>query len=276
VASLYADDVVMFCHPTVADANAVKSILRLFGTASGLQVNYDKSAATLLNCEEDVAAVIITTLGCQLAELPLTYLGIPLTLRRPTKAQFLPLVAKTAAKLPTWKSRLMDRSGRLTLVKAFLAAIPLHQILVLQTPKCIIKMLEKIQRGFLWEGRAEASGGHCHVNWRTVSRPISLGGLGVHDLERAGLALRLRWLWLSRTDQDRAWSGLDMQFTQQERCLFFASTHMIAGNGQTGRFWEDRWIDGRSVSQIAPELYACIPKRRRKGTSIADGLLAHR
>jgi hypothetical protein len=51
---------------------------------------------------------------------------------------------------------------------------------------------------------------------------------------------------------------------------------MIAGNRQTGRFWEDRWIDGRSVSQIAPELYACIPKRRRKGTSIADGLLAHR
>jgi hypothetical protein len=137
-------------------------------------------------------------------------------------------------------------------------------------------MLEKVQRGFLWEGRAEASGGHCHVNWRTVSRPISLGGLGVHDLERAGLALRLRWLWLSRTDQDRAWSGLDLQFTQQERCLFFASTYMIAGDGQTGRFWEDRWIDGRSVSQIAPELYAYIPKRRRKGTSIADGLLAHR
>jgi hypothetical protein len=28
-----------------------------------------------------------------------------------------------------------------------------------------------------------------------------------------------------------------------------------------GRFWEDRWIDGQSVSQIAHGLYACIPKR---------------
>jgi hypothetical protein len=90
VVSLYADDVVMFCHPTVADANAVKSILRLFGRASGLQVNYDKSAATLLNCEEDAATAITATLGCQLADLPLTYLGIPLTLRRPTRASSCP------------------------------------------------------------------------------------------------------------------------------------------------------------------------------------------
>jgi hypothetical protein len=32
----------------------------------------------------------------------------------------------------------------------------------------------------------------------------------------------------------------------------------------------------RSISQIAPDLYACVPKRRWKATSIADGLHAHR
>jgi hypothetical protein len=30
--SLYADDVVLFCHPSVADITAVKAILRLFGS----------------------------------------------------------------------------------------------------------------------------------------------------------------------------------------------------------------------------------------------------
>ncbi|XP_071683201.1 uncharacterized protein [Lolium perenne] len=127
----------------------------------------------------------------------------------------------------------------------------------------------------MWEGRAEASGGHCHVNWCTVSQPISLGGLGVRDMERAGLALRLRWLWYSRTDQDRTWSGFELQFTQQDHCLFFASTFMIAGDGRTDRLWKDRWIDGCSVSQIAPKLYACVSKRRQKATSIVDGLHAH-
>jgi hypothetical protein len=87
VVSLYADDVVMFFHPTRADITIVGSILHLLGRASGLLVNYDKSSATTLNCEPGDNVVVTEELGCQLAELPLTYLGIPLTLRRPTRAQ---------------------------------------------------------------------------------------------------------------------------------------------------------------------------------------------
>jgi hypothetical protein len=100
VVSLYADDVVLFCHPSASDINAVKAILQLFGQASGLQVNYTKSSATLLNCDAEAAALVTDTLGSPVADLPLTYLGIPLTLRRPTRAQMLPLVEKTAATLP--------------------------------------------------------------------------------------------------------------------------------------------------------------------------------
>src|SRR4051794_10236512 len=58
--------------------------------------------------------------------------------------------------------------------------------------------------------------------------------------------------------------------------MFFASTTMSVGNGQTAKFWEDRWLAGRSISEIAPALYACIPKRRRKKRTVADGLLANR
>ena len=124
----------------------------------------------------------------------------------------------------------------------------------------------------------------CHVKWRRVCRPLSLGGLffskplgglGVQDIDRAGLALRLRWQWFSRTETGRAWAGLDLQFSVEERSLFFASTSMIIGNGQTALFWEDRWIGGKSVSEIAPKLYACIAKRRRKLQSVTDGLHAH-
>jgi hypothetical protein len=100
VVSLYADDVVLFCHPSASDINAIKAILQLFGQASGLQVNYTKSSATLLNCDAEAAALVTDTLGSPVADLPLTYLGIPLTLRRPTRAQMLPLVEKTAATLP--------------------------------------------------------------------------------------------------------------------------------------------------------------------------------
>jgi hypothetical protein len=139
--SLYADDVVLFCHPSQSDLSAVKSILHLFGRASGLQVNYNKSSAALLHCEPEDASRINETLGCQIAELQLTYLGIPLTIRRPTTAQLQPLVEKAAGMLPTWKSRLMNKAGRLTLVNSVLSSIPVHQLMVLAPPKKVLKLL---------------------------------------------------------------------------------------------------------------------------------------
>ena len=98
--SLYADDVMLFCHATPGDMEAVKGILTLFGEASGLRVNYTKSSATILHGDPDAAATI-AHVGCKTADLPITYLGIPLTIRRPTTAQLLPLVDRVAGRLPT-------------------------------------------------------------------------------------------------------------------------------------------------------------------------------
>jgi hypothetical protein len=226
-------------------------------------------------CETDEETNAVELLGCPIVELPISYLGIPLTIHKPTAAQLQPLMERMAGKLPTWKTRLMQQLGRLALIKAVLAAIPIHQLLALAPSKKILKQLERVERGFLWEGRASANGGSCHVNWRRVARPIALGGLGVQDLERAGMALRLRWQWFNRTDQNRAWHGLDLQCTEEARDLCFASTTMTVGDGQTAIFWEDRWIHGRSISEIAPELYSRIPKRRHKHRTVADGLQAN-
>uniref|UniRef100_A0A453BHE5 Uncharacterized protein n=1 Tax=Aegilops tauschii subsp. strangulata TaxID=200361 RepID=A0A453BHE5_AEGTS len=126
--SLYADDVMLFYHATTSDIAAVKEILNLFGRASGLKVNYAKSSATVLHGEQG-APEMITGLGCSTAALPVTYLGIPLTTRRPSAGQLQPLVDKVARRLPTWKAWLMNRAGRLALVKSVLSAIPVHQLL---------------------------------------------------------------------------------------------------------------------------------------------------
>ena len=241
--SLYADDVMVFCHATADDTTAIREILALFGRASGLKVNFTKSSATILHGDQ-AATAMIAHLGCPVPTLPITYLGIPMSTRRPSAAQLQPMVDAVAARLPTWKAWLMTKTGRLALVKSVLSAIPVHQLLAFAPPKKTLKQIEKIQRGFLWAGRAAANGGHCHVNWNRVCRPIELGGLGVRDLERASLALRLRWLWFSRTDPERAWQGLDLQFSPMERALFWASTFTILGNGLSALLWEDRWIGG--------------------------------
>jgi len=90
--SLYADDVILFCHLTMDDIEAVKGILRLFGHASRLNFNFTKSSATLIRVDAETATPLLQPLGCAIVEFPVTYLGIPLTLRRPTTAQLQPLV----------------------------------------------------------------------------------------------------------------------------------------------------------------------------------------
>jgi hypothetical protein len=59
------------------------------------------------------------------------------------------------------------------------------------------------------------------------------------------------------------------------QAMFAASTYSIVGDGQTTKFWDDRWLNGQSILEIAPQLHACIPKRRRKARTVADGLNAH-
>uniref|UniRef100_A0A453K795 Reverse transcriptase zinc-binding domain-containing protein n=2 Tax=Aegilops tauschii subsp. strangulata TaxID=200361 RepID=A0A453K795_AEGTS len=253
----------------------VCEVLMLFGRASGLMVNYAESSASLLHCDTDEATAALAHLRCPTLDLPITYLGIPLTIGRPTAAQLQPLVDGIARRLPAWKANPMNKTGCLALVKSVLGAIPVHQLLTFVPPKKTLRQIKKIQRGFLWVGRAAANGGHCHINWRRVCRPISHRGLGVQDLGRSCLALRLRWLWFSRTDHECAWSGLDLQFSADERALFFASTMMNLRNGSTAYFLEDRWINGQSLREIALALYNCIPKRRRKIRTVAQGLQGH-
>jgi hypothetical protein len=51
--SLYADDVVMFIAPKIDDIVAIKTILQIFGDASGLYTNLDKCVATTIACSQE-------------------------------------------------------------------------------------------------------------------------------------------------------------------------------------------------------------------------------
>jgi hypothetical protein len=59
-----------------------------------------------------------------------------------------------------------------------------------------------------------------------------------------------------------------MQFSRIELDAFAASTSMVVGNGESALFWGDRWVDGKSIRDIAPEVYALISKRRRKRRTV--------
>ncbi|XP_051196857.1 uncharacterized protein [Lolium perenne] len=246
------------------ELSAVRGILELFGQASGLRTNFAKCSVSPIACSDEEAVAAAEHMECQLAPFPVKYLGIPLSTRRLSAQVFQQLLDMLVDKLPTWRASMMPQAVRLALNRAVLAATPLHQLMVLALDRKTLKQINKILRGFLWVGRADANGGQCHVNWARVCRPLSLGGLGIPDLAQMAISLRVRWLWTMYTDPMRPWRGLDMQFSKAEMDIFAASTSMAVGNGESALFLEDCWLDGKSIKEMAPEVFALVPKRRGK------------
>ena len=77
----------------------------------------------------------------------------------------------------------MNRAGRATLVRCVLSATPIYLLIAISVPKWFIKAVDKIRKGFLWQGKEKANGGCCLVAWEKVMRPLDLGGLGIPNLE---------------------------------------------------------------------------------------------
>jgi len=191
--SLYADDVAIFLQPNAADINLSLQLLDLFGEASGLRTNVQKSNVLPIHCAEENLALIQNLLPCEMLDFPCKYLGLPLTIKKLTKEQVQPIIDRIVDQLPGWKADLMTRAGRVIQVQYVLTGILIYVAMATDLPPWAFKAIDKIRRAFLWRGRKEAKGGHCLIAWPKVCRSQELGGLGIADLKALSIALKARW-----------------------------------------------------------------------------------
>jgi uncharacterized protein (DUF736 family) len=75
-----------------------------------------------------------------------------------------------------------------------------------------------------------------------------MGGLGISSLPKLCWALRMRWLWLKKTDSSRPWVDLHIQVPSIARSFFSAVLVSEVGNGVNTLFWVDKWINGKKGS----------------------------
>ena len=114
------------------------------------------------------------------------------------------------------------------------------------------------------------------VAWQTACMRTSCGGLGIVDLKLSGFALRVRWLWLLRTEDDRAWSALPIKIELEVQALFDASVTVAVGSGERTLFRLENWINGRSVKRLAPHLFNTISSRVAQKRTVAEALVQRR
>jgi hypothetical protein len=267
--SLYADDAAIFLNPCKQDVQVVADLLDLFGKASGLITNRSKCVVYPIQCEGINLQEVMEGFACPILSFPCTYLGLPLHVKQLRRVDIQPLIDKMANRLPAWKGKFLNKAGRLKLLNAALSSIPTYFLTMFAPMKWALKRMNKIRRGFLWKGSEDINGGHCLVNWKKVQRPKPLGGFRVLDLDLFSRALRLRWLWYAWKEPERPWVGTKVPCTEADKQLFGTCTVVTVRNGQTAKFWESSWLDGRAPRDIAPDLYKLA---WRKNRSVADDL----
>lgn len=190
----YADDTIISteAHPT--SLKILAKIIENFGDLMGLRINLSKSNFVPIAIPNRLIGVIERLLSARSTTLPITYLGLLLSIRQLRKVDFQLLIEAVQNRLASWQSSFLSYGGRLTLVKAVLTALPLHYMQVIKIPKGVIKHIDRARRQFLWKGNQICRGIICLVDWKTVCGLKENGGLGILELTIQNNALLTKWL----------------------------------------------------------------------------------
>lgn len=109
----YAGDTTIIANASVDTVVTLRIILHLFSKASGLEINYEKSTLVPINIQSQQLLVINGILGCTNSDFLVVYLGMPLTIKRPARHLFMPLIESLEKWVEGWKKRLISKGGRL-------------------------------------------------------------------------------------------------------------------------------------------------------------------
>lgn len=125
--------------PTIQEASNYRNILKLFATASGMEVNLSKSKIFFFNIDISIQKNMYRILGFQSDFLPSKYLGVPLTAKPMLKSIWEPLINKLQDKVSKWTIKSLNLAGRFVLTKAVLQAIPIFMLSTLLAPKGVLQ-----------------------------------------------------------------------------------------------------------------------------------------
>lgn len=147
----YAGDTLIFMQGDASQLFFLKAILNSFAESTGLKVNYEKSMMVPINIAEERFNYLAQTFGCSKGFLPFTYLGLPLSITRPTVTDYWPLVNKCERRL-IGISSFLNQAGRLQMTNVVLSALPTYTTCTYLLPKTVIKQIGKFRKHCLWRG----------------------------------------------------------------------------------------------------------------------------
>lgn len=168
-----------------------------------MRINFHKSEMVSLNLDEDDIHRLGHIISCPIGAFPIKYLGVPLHFEKLSREDIQPLVDKILKKkIAGWRGKLLSIAARTTLIKAYLASIPVHLLSFPKFPKWVMKLLNSQMANCLWNDSEDNHKYHL-PNLDLVSMCKDFGGLGIPNLRDLNLSLLASWLKRYSADKDK-------------------------------------------------------------------------
>jgi hypothetical protein len=126
-------------------------VLKVFGAASGLDVNYYKSSHIPINIE-DIIQTLTASLQWQVGDLPFTYLGLPLSTTKPMKEFFLPLI-QCIQRILHVCTMYLNYGSKLRMVTSVISSFSMFYLFSLKIYWWVLTEVNKYRRHCLWRDK---------------------------------------------------------------------------------------------------------------------------
>jgi hypothetical protein len=121
---LFADDTLILCGAALEQLWHLKGVFVWFQAVLGLKINMGKSELVPVDTVPNVENLAIV-LGCKVAALPMSYLGLPLGASFKDKTIWNGIIKKMEHCLAGWKRMYLSKGGWVTLIKSTLYGVKL-------------------------------------------------------------------------------------------------------------------------------------------------------
>lgn len=200
----FADDLLMCCRADKISILLMMQAVEHFSSVSGPKANLEKSSFCVAGVTQEFRAQIMQDMHFTIGEMPFKYLGIPLSSRKLSIHQCLPLVEKIITRIQCWTTKFLSYSGRVQLIKSVLFEMQTYWAQVFLLPKKILTMVTNVCRNFLWTGSNEYPR-RALIAWSTVCLPKPAGGLNILDFFTWNKAAICKLLWAVDKKKDKLW-----------------------------------------------------------------------
>ena len=159
----FADDCFLFFKANHTEARITKSLLAVYGAASGQRVNYNKFMISFsANMDEASIRQVCGILEVSATSTHGTYLGLPSLIRRKKRDVFSFIKERVWLRIQGWNQKLLSRAGKEIMLKTVAQAIPNYAMNIYLLPLDLCKELEVMMNSFWWGNNRQGGRG---IRW---------------------------------------------------------------------------------------------------------------